>query len=46
MITTIIGFFGGLTVALKLIVPVFMKIGRYLIMFRQRRVEPNIVAIA
>jgi hypothetical protein len=46
MITTIIGFFGGLTVALKLIVPVFMKIGRYLIMYRQRRVEPNIVAIA
>jgi hypothetical protein len=46
MITTIIGFFGGLTVALKIIVPVLMKIARYLIMCRQRRVEPNVTVIA
>jgi hypothetical protein len=46
MITTIIGFFGGLTVALKIIVPVLMKIARYLIMCRRRRVEPSVAVIA
>jgi hypothetical protein len=46
IITTIIGFFGGLTVAGKIIVPVLMKIGQYLIMCRRQRVEPNVAVIA
>jgi hypothetical protein len=46
MITTIIGFCGGLTVALDVIVPVLMKIARYLIMCRRRRVEPSVAVIA
>jgi hypothetical protein len=46
MITTVIGFYGGLTVALDIIVPILMKIARYLIMCRPRRVEPNVAVIA
>jgi hypothetical protein len=46
IITTIIGFFGGLTVALKIIIPTLIKIAQYLIMYRRRRVEPNVAVIA
>jgi hypothetical protein len=40
IITTIIGFFGGLAIALHTIVPVLVKFGRYLIMCRRQRIEP------
>jgi hypothetical protein len=40
IITTIIGFYGGLTVALKMIVPVLVKFGRYLLMYRRQRIAP------
>jgi len=46
LITTIIGFYGGLTVALKMIVPVLVKFGRYLIMYRRQRIEPMEAAIS
>ncbi len=46
IITTIIGFFGGLIVALKIIVPILMKIAQYLIMRRRQRVEPSVAVIA
>jgi hypothetical protein len=46
IITTIIGFYGGSSVALKIIVSVLMKIGQYLIMCHRRRVEPNVTVIS
>ena len=41
VITAIIGLFGGLNASLKLIIPVFVKIVRYLIMRRRQRVDPQ-----
>jgi hypothetical protein len=46
IITTIIGLCGGLTVALEVIVPVLVKIGRYLIMCHRRRIEPVVDVIS
>jgi len=40
IITSIVGLYGGLSVALKLIVPILVKIGRYLIMCRRQRIAP------
>jgi hypothetical protein len=39
-ITTIIGFYGGLSVMLKLLAPVLVKIGYYIVSYRHRRVQP------
>ncbi|CAF4114461.1 unnamed protein product, partial [Adineta steineri] len=36
-ITTIIGLYGGLTVVFKLITPIIVRIGHYLIRYRRRR---------
>lgn len=41
MITTIIGFFGGLNVSLKLIVHLFVKMTQRLVMRGRRQVEPQ-----
>ncbi len=45
IITTIIGFCGGLTVALKIIVPILVKFGRYLTTCRRQRIEPVEAAV-
>jgi hypothetical protein len=45
IITSIVGLYGGLSVALKLIVPILVKIGRYLIMCRRQRIAPVATAI-
>ncbi|UJR12142.1 hypothetical protein I4U23_016319 [Adineta vaga] len=45
LITTIIGVYGGLTVALQIIVPVVVKTGQYLAMCRRQRIEPMAAAI-
>ncbi|CAF1210515.1 unnamed protein product [Adineta steineri] len=39
-ITTIIGLYGGLTVVFKLMVPIIVRIGYYIIRYRHRRVTP------
>ncbi|CAF4243998.1 unnamed protein product [Adineta steineri] len=39
-ITTIIGLYGGLTVVFKLMVPIIVRIGYYIIRYRRRRVTP------
>jgi hypothetical protein len=46
MITTIIGLYGGLTVALDIIVPVLVKIVRYLTICRRQRIEPVVAVIS
>lgn len=46
IITSIIGFIGGLSAALKLIAPIIAKIGQYLIIRRQHRIEPSVVVIS
>jgi hypothetical protein len=46
IITTIIGLYGGLNVALKFIVPVLVKIGRYLIKCCRHRIEPVVDVIS
>ncbi len=46
IITTIIGLYGGLAVALEIIVPVLVKIARYLIMCRRQRIEPVTATIS
>ena len=43
--TTIIGLYGGLTVALRIIVPIFMKIIRYVIICRRQRIGPMVAVI-
>ena len=40
IITVIIGLYGGLTVALKLLTPVLVKIGLHINTYRQRRITP------
>jgi hypothetical protein len=39
-VTTIIGLYGGLSVALKVIIPLLVKIGHYVITRHRQRVEP------
>ncbi|CAF0857918.1 unnamed protein product [Adineta steineri] len=39
-ITIIIGLYGGLTVVFKLITPIIVRIGYYIIRYRRRRVTP------
>jgi hypothetical protein len=46
IITSIVGLYGGLTVALQIIVPFLVKIGRYLIMCRRHRIEPMVAAVS
>lgn len=46
IITAIIGFYGGLSSALKIIVPVLVKIADKLIRCRQRRIEPHVAVIS
>ncbi|UJR19396.1 hypothetical protein I4U23_022526 [Adineta vaga] len=45
IVTTIIGLFGGLIIALKVIVPILVTIMQYLSMRRRRRIEPVITVI-
>jgi hypothetical protein len=45
-ITTIIGFYGGLSVAFRIIAPVLVKIAQYLIRCRRQRIEPTVAAIS
>jgi hypothetical protein len=45
-ITTIIGLYGGLTVALKLISPIIVRLGYYLIMRRRQRVGQTVAVIS
>ncbi|CAF4644348.1 unnamed protein product, partial [Rotaria sp. Silwood2] len=44
--TTIIGLSGGLTVILKLTVPLAVKFARYIVMYRRRRVRSTVTVIA
>jgi hypothetical protein len=46
MAAIIISLYGGLTTALKLLVPLFVKIGYNLMMHRQQRVEPSVIVLA
>ncbi|CAF1180168.1 unnamed protein product [Adineta steineri] len=39
-ITTIIGLYGGLTIVLKLIAPIIVRIVYYIITYRRRRISP------
>jgi len=45
MAAIIISLYGGLTTALKLLVPLFVKIGYNLMMYRRQRVEPSVIVL-
>lgn len=46
IITTIIGLYGGLSAAFEIIIPVLVKIWRYLSMCRRQRIEPAGTVVA
>lgn len=46
IITAIISFSSGLSITLKFITPILVKIAQYLIMRRRRKIEPNVAIIA
>jgi hypothetical protein len=44
-VTTVISLYGGLSVTLKIITPILVQIGYYIIMYRRRRVEIAVAVI-